>query len=193
MSLLKKSKSKKLQSLVLASVLALTVGTSCNPANAAIGSSTINLNNSFIIQTSSGNNSSYSTSGTINRGYIVYSPTDRNIVNSRGETIGHLQGGKLYFVRNTDDYTHDADSSSDPLRFEFDSSGNLVDESGGLRGHNSNYYVLGNAQDIFGEGITEDEIKDLISNVQGDQTVNGSQDITGDQTVEGEQTVKSVA
>ena len=49
------------------------------------------------------------------------------------------------------------------------------------------YVLLGNAQDIFGEGITEDEIKDLISNVQGDQTVNGSQDITGDQTVEGEQ------
>ena len=54
---------------------------------------------------------------------------------------------------------------------------------------------LGDAETVLSTtgGITEDEIKDLISNVEGDQTVNGSQDITGDQTVEGEQTVKSGA
>lgn len=50
---------------------------------------------------------------------------------------------------------------------------------------------LGDAETVLSTtgGITEDEIKDLISNVQGDQTVNGSQDITGGQTVEGSQTV----
>ena len=51
------------------------------------------------------------------------------------------------------------------------------------------YVTLGKGQDIFGEGITEDEIKDLISNVQGDQTVDGNQQVTGDQQVDGEQTV----
>ena len=40
--------------------------------------------------------------------------------------------------------------------------------------------------------MTEEEIKDLISNVEGDMTVDGSQDITGDQTVDGSQTVKSI-
>ena len=37
-----------------------------------------------------------------------------------------------------------------------------------------NYVLLGKAQDIFGEGITEDEIKDLIANVEGDQTFKGA-------------------
>ena len=47
------------------------------------------------------------------------------------------------------------------------------------------YVLLGKAQDIFGEGITEDEIKDLIANIEGDQTVNGSQTVTGQQQVQG--------
>ena len=43
------------------------------------------------------------------------------------------------------------------------------------------YHSLGK----FNSSMSEDEIKDLISNVEGDQTVNGSQTVTGQQQVQG--------
>ena len=95
MSLLKKAKSKKLQSLVLASVLVLTVGTSCNPANAAISTSSISLEKPFICEVGTGDE----------RGYLVYSPTDKTIIGRDrwvDKVVGTLQGGKLYYVQNSE-------------------------------------------------------------------------------------------
>ena len=176
MSLLKKAKSKKLQSLVLASVLAISFS---NPVFAVPGSvphtgnlSNIDLSKEFTIQLGYANPSGGS-SGSGNYSYLYYSPVDKVVTGGRFDDFEEViyKGGVLYYVNGHESWN--ADSGTD-----------YSDRQA---------IALGNAADIFGEGITEDEIKDLISNVQGDQTVNGSQDITGDQTVEGEQTVKSVA
>ena len=48
--------------------------------------------------------------------------------------------------------------------------------------------ILGDAKSIL-DGLSEEEIKDLIHNVDGDQTVDGNQTVTGSQDVQGGQTV----
>ena len=177
---------KKFRTTVITGILALSVNLGIiNTANATISTASINLNNAFIHELRSGSE----------RGYLVYSPTDRTIIGKDGwntSVVGTLQGGKLYFVKNTDGVVDGSDSSSNtPNTFAFDSAGNLVDDSAAQRGEYSNYLILGNAQDIFGEGITEDEIKDLIANVEGDQTVDGNQTVTGSQDVQGGQHFQS--
>ena len=81
------------------------------------------------------------------------------------------KAGVLYLIKGTE--IGDADSDN-----------KIQDESA---------IALGNAADIFGEGFSEDEIKDLISdavhNVNGDQTVTGDQTVDGEQTVNGGQSV----
>ena len=95
--------------------------------------------------------------------YLTYSPNDR-VVGDREKYT--LKGGELYIY-------------SEAHYIESDSSYNWVS--------------LGNAADILGEGISEDEIKDLISDaihkVDGDQTVTGDQQVDGEQTVNGGQSV----
>ena len=48
--------------------------------------------------------------------------------------------------------------------------------------------ILGDAKSIL-DGLSEEEIKDLIHNVDGDQTVTGDQQVDGEQTVNGGQSV----
>lgn len=169
MSLLKKSNSK-LKTAVLASILAISFS---NPVFAVPGSfpdtgniSNIDLSKEFTIDISP---SMVGWSGSDYYTYLYYTPVDKVVTGGRFDDFDEVtyKGGVLYLVKGRE--VGDADNPN-----------TLSDLSA---------TALGNAADIFGEGITEDEIKDLISNVQGDQTVNGSQDITGDQTVEGEQTV----
>lgn len=101
--------------------------------------------------------------------YLYYTPVD---VTVPGDRWGYnhdttYKAGVLYLIKGTE--IGDADSDN-----------KIQDESA---------IALGNAADIFGEGISEDEIKDLISDAV--HNVNGDQTVTGDQTVDGEQTVKS--
>ena len=164
----------KLKTAVLASILAISFS---NPVFAVPGSvphtgniSNIDLSKEFTIDISP---SMVGWSGGDYYTYLYYTPVDKVVTGGRFDNFEEVtyKGGVLYLVKGKE--IGDADSSN-----------TLSDLSA---------TALGNAADIFGEGITEDEIKDLIDdaihNVQGDQTVNGSQDITGDQTVEGEQTV----
>ena len=102
--------------------------------------------------------------------YLYYTPVDKDVVVPHGfddpVTVTY-KGGILYLVKGKE--IGDADS------------GNSISDISAT--------ALGNAQDIFGEGITEEEIKDLIVNVEGDQTVDGNQTVTGSQDVQGGQTV----
>ena len=104
--------------------------------------------------------------------YLYYTPTDKTVdVNTHlGTDYRTFKGGTLYLVRG---------HTSTPS----DGITNYIDDA---------VTALGDAADIFGEGITEDEIKDsedeikdLISHVDGDQTVDGSQTVTGGQTISG--------
>ena len=90
--------------------------------------------------------------------YLYYTPVD---VTVPGDRWGYnhdttYKAGVLYLIKGTE--TGDADSANE-----------IKDESA---------VALGDAADIFGEGFSEDEIKDLISDaihkVDGDQTVTGS-------------------
>ena len=87
--------------------------------------------------------------------YLYYTPTDKTVdVNTHfGTDYRTFKGGVLYLVRG-----HTSTPSDGITQY--------LDDA---------VTALGNAQDIFGEGITEDEIKDLIANVEGDQTVDGNQ------------------
>ena len=174
MSLLKKSKSKKLQSLVLSSVLALSISNTVMAAppgltfDGNIGS--IDLSHEFKLDIVEEN------SGDDGYAYFYYTPVDKTVSTGHwGQEKVTYKGGILYLISG-----HTSTPSDGHTQYSDDA-----------------VTALGNAADIFGEGgMTEEDIKDLVDdaihNVQGDQTVNGSQDITGDQTVEGEQTVKSV-
>ena len=97
--------------------------------------------------------------------YLYYTPTDKTVdVNIHfGTDYRTFKGGVLYLVRG-----HTSTPSDGITQYRDDA-----------------VTALGNAADIFGEGITEDEIKDLIANIEGDQTVNGSQTVTGQQQVQG--------
>ena len=161
-----KIKSNKLKAAVVASVLALSINNTVmatpgsHPLTGNIGG--IDLSHEFSLSiVQYGGDDGYA--------YLYYTPTDKTVdVNTHfGTDYRTFKGGVLYLVRG-----HTSTPSDGNTQYSDDA-----------------VTALGNAADISGEGITEDEIKDLISNVQGDQTVNGSQDITGDQTVEGEQTV----
>ena len=86
--------------------------------------------------------------------YLYYTPVD---VTVPGDRWGYnhdttYKAGVLYLIKGTE--------TGDP-----DNDNKIQDESA---------VALGNAADIFGEGITEDEIKDLIANVEGDQTFKGA-------------------
>ena len=161
----------KLKTAVLASILAISFS---NPVFAVPGSvphtgniSNIDLSKEFTIDISP---SMVGWSGGDYYTYLYYTPVDKVVTGGRFDNFDEVtyKGGVLYLVKGEE--IGDADSA------------NTIRDLSAT--------ALGNAADIFGEGgITEDEIKDLISNVEGNQTVNGSQDITGDQTVEGEQTV----
>ena len=95
-------------------------------------------------------------------GFLYYTPTTKHVTwQEYGSTT--FDAGKLYYVGLHTSPGHDADV--------------IVTK-------------LGDAESILsGGGITEDEIKDLISNVEGDMTVEGSQTVNGGQTVSGGQTV----
>ena len=195
MSLWKKSKSRKLQSLVMASILALSVNLGVVNHASALTFSNIDLNNKFIIDVSYGNPDSYETHVNLYAGYLVYTPTDMPIYSSynqysgqTSEPIGTLKGGKLYFI-----YQHSTISNG---QLDFVKDGILIADSDHDLGRWTTVTDMGNAADIFGEGgMSEEDIKDLIDdaihNVDGDQTVDGNQQVTGDQQVDGEQTVKS--
>jgi|GEM_PF-3584914 len=189
MSLLKKTKSKKLNALVMASLLTFGFMSSVEavgyrqlisydsfptsrPGRYDFGGnyeSTIDYSREFYIQVDrsatniSGNEDSDGHAGTVtSTKYWYYTPVDKTVYFSGGSTT--FKAGELYLVD-----------------IQTETNGGLDPDIGITH--------LGDAQKILNGGLSEDEIKDLISNVQGDQTVNGSQDITGDQTVEGNQTV----
>lgn len=171
MSLSKRFKSRKLQSLVMSGALVFSVANLTYADEWSI-KPTYDTENSIVnnpgIVDFGGNyditNMDFSKEFqiTLPDGFLYYTPTTKHVTwQEYGSTT--FEGGQLYYVGLHTSQGHDSDV--------------IVTK-------------LGDAESILsGEGITEDEIKDLISNVQGDQTVNGSQDITGDQTVEGEQTV----
>ena len=189
MSLLKKTKSKKLNALVMASLLTFGFMSSVEavgyrqlisydsfptsrPGSYDFGGnyeSTIDYSREFYIQVDRsatnirGNEDSDGNAGTVtSTKYWYYTPVDKTVYFSGGSTT--FKAGELYLVD-----------------IQTETNGGLDPDIGITH--------LGDAKRILNGGLSEDEIKDLISNVQGDQTVNGSQDITGDQTVEGEQTV----
>ena len=175
-----KTKSRKLQSLVIASVLALSI---TNFVHAEETWTQIkpdyNLDDSLVHNPGSvdfaGNyditNMDFSKEFQIKlpNGSLYYTPTTKNVTwQEYGSTI--FEGGQLYFIGL---HTH--------------------------TGYDSDVIVtkLGDAESILSGGISEDEVKDLIDDaihhVEGDMTVAGSQEVTGDQQVDGSQTVKSVA
>ena len=189
MSLLKKTKSKKLNALVMASLLTFGFMSSVEavgyrqlisydsfptsrPGSYDFGGnyeSTIDYSREFYIQVDRsatnirGNEDSDGNAGTVtSTKYWYYTPVDKTVYFSGGSTT--FKAGELYLVD-----------------IQTETNGGLDPDIGITH--------LGDAKRILNGGLSEDEIKDLISNVEGDQTVNGSQDITGDQTVEGEQTV----
>ena len=189
-------KSNKLKTAVMASVLALSINLGITNTANAINYSKFDLNNKFLMEVSYGNPNSY-TSNEDNdySGYFFYSPEDMTIYgdadhwNGTKYPVGTLEGGKLYFI-----YRHaGVNSGHTGSSVQFYNDGILIYNDVGVNGFN-NITELGDAADIFGEGISEDEIKDLISDaihkVDGDQTVDGNQQVTGDQQVDGEQTVK---
>ena len=180
-----KNFNKKIKTTMLALIFGLSTNLGIVNNAYAINYSNIDLNNKFIVEISRGNPDSYTSNENNDYvGYLVYSPTDVNFTGYHSGN-GKLDGGKLYYI-----YYHTTMSGNSNISFTDD--GLYMPNSG-----NSNSSItittLGNAGDILGGGMSEDELKqaidDAIHNVQGDQTVNGSQDITGDQTVEGEQTV----
>ena len=120
--------------------------------------SSINLNNEFSIQLGYANSGGGSSGGG-NYSYLYYTPVDKTVTVGWGSNRHEYtyKGGILYYVNGHESWN--ADSGTD-----------YSDRQA---------IALGDAADIFGEGITEDEIKDLIANVEGDQTVNGSQTVTG--------------
>ena len=181
MSLLKKSRSRKLQSLVMASVLAFSFAGNVNAigyqyplqydrfpvanggrydfgGNYDFESIDFSREFNFYIGGDSGGSITSSK-------YLYYTPVDKTVGYSGGSTT--FKAGELYIVE-------------------------IQDEPGSGLDPDIGTIHLGEAQSILSGGISKDEVEDLIHNVQGDQNINGSQDITGDQTVDGSQTVKSV-
>ena len=104
--------------------------------------------------------------------YLYYTPVDKTVnAGHWGQDKVTYKGGVLYLISG-----HTNTPSDGITQFSDDA-----------------VTALGNAADIFGEGISEDEIKDLISDaihkVDGDQTVTGDQQVDGEQTVNGGQSV----
>ena len=95
--------------------------------------------------------------------YYYYTPVDKTVYFSGGSTT--FKAGELYLV----DIQTETDTGLDP---------------------DIGITHLGEAESLLSGGISEDEVKDLISNVQGDQTVEGDSNIKGDEVVEGNETVK---
>ena len=90
--------------------------------------------------------------------YYYYTPVDKTVYFSGGSTT--FKAGELYLV----DVQTETDTGLDP---------------------DIGITHLGDADSLLSGGISEDEVKDLIHNVEGDQTVNGSQTVTGEQQVQG--------
>ena len=164
---------KKLKVAILATVLSLNftnLATATPTQSEPVPISNIDLSKEFRIMV---HYSGVGWSGSGKYSYLYYTPVDKTVPGNRWgyDHDTTFKAGVLYLITGVE--TGNADSD------------NHLEDDGAI--------ALGNAQDIFGGGLSDDEIKDLIDdaihNVQGDQTVNGSQDITGDQTVEGEQTV----
>ena len=189
MSLLKKTKSKKLNALVMASLLTFGFMSSVEavgyrqlisydsfptsrPGSYDFGGnyeSTIDYSREFYIQVDRsttnirGNEDSDGNAGTVtSTKYWYYTPVDKTVYFSGGSTT--FKAGELYLVD-----------------IQTETNGGLDPDIGITH--------LGDAERILNGGLSEDEIKDLISNVEGNQTVNGSQTVNGGQTVTGGQTV----
>ena len=153
--------SKKIKTAVLTALIAI----SFNTTTYAISQGTIDLSKEFKVtleyHAPIGGNGAVS--------YLYYTPVDKT--ERYWDKIDYVEvtykAGVLYYIEGTAYNSYD-----NPVQIQYDK-----------------ITSLGNAQDIFGEGITEEEIKDLIANVEGDQTVDGNQTVTGSQDVQGGQTV----
>lgn len=178
MSIMNKLKYKKLQSLVFASVVALSFNSSTMAAEVR-NEDLINVNyntDDFFI----GSAGHYDLGGNFDVSYgnldfskefeislpngrLYYTPTEKRVHWSQyGDTV--FKAGGLYYIG-----VRTYESSLDP---------------------DSLVTYLGDAESILKGGISKEEVEDLIHNVEGDQTVNGSQTVTGDQTVNGDSTIK---
>ena len=144
-------KRSKLKTIAMAGILAFSVtGTALAtpggvPVTGNIGS--IDLSHEFAISiVEYGSAHGYA--------YLYYSPTDVTVDTRPGFGTDYrtYKGGVLYLVRGHTNTPSDGNTQ-------------YIDDAA---------TALGNAADIFGEGITEDEIKDLIANVEGDQTFKGA-------------------
>ena len=154
---------KKIKTAILAGIITASLNFSMNNVAFAVSTNSFNLSNTFCERIAYGDPNSYSTgNGNDYMTFLVYSPTDvaygSNDFFNQFHQYGTLKGGQLYIITTIDG----------SVQF---SNGHLD----GVINDNSRIISMGNAQDIFGEGITEDEIKDLIANVEGDQTVDGNQ------------------
>ena len=175
----------KLKIAVMASIMTFVL---TNPVSASINFSNFNQNSTFFKLVSYGNPDSYVTSNTNKYyTYLYYAPEDTKVLcdyfheSAPQYNVGVLEAGKLYVIT----------SHRNGLTLK---DGYLNLSAGGdISATDYDFIDMGNAADIFGAGMSEDELQqaidDAIHNVEGDMTVDGSQDITGDQTVDGSQTV----
>ena len=143
----------KIKSAALAAVLALAVNFGIPNDAYAINYSNIDLNNKFAVEISYGRKPTGSYTA-ITRGYLVYSPTDIPIYASYSDysgqasnQVGTLEGGKLYYIYQS------TTAAGNFEGFKFVADGVLIQDSNTDLGQWSNITTLGNAADIFGEGI----------------------------------------
>ena len=180
MSLLKKMKNKKLNAVVYASIMAFGISGNVEATSYPPLFSGPVYNEGFALP-----------SGGDFSGYYDWPSLVENLDFSQQFTIGLRSEIRDGIVENR--YLYYSPTDTQFWGYTLEGGQVYLIERETESGHQPDNAVikLGDAETVLSTtgGITEDEIKDLISNVQGDQTVNGSQDITGDQTVEGEQTV----
>ena len=180
MSLLKKMKNKKLNAVVYASIMAFGISGNVEATSYPPLFSGPVYNEGFALP-----------SGGDFSGYYDWPSLVENLDFSQQFTIGLRSEIRDGIVENRYLYYSPTDTQFWGYTLEGGQVYLIERETESSHQPDNAVIKLGDAETVLSTtgGITEDEIKDLISNVQGDQTVNGSQDITGGQTVEGEQTV----
>lgn len=154
MSLLKKSKSKKLQSLILSSILALSFNNLTFAAYSSVDYVNTDLNHSFKVKLGE------ESTGDANW-YLYYTPTDVTIENRWGYDKVTLEGGNFYILQ--EDYT---DGGSTEATYT------LVGPAGGMSEDE-----LKQAIDDAIHNVQGDQTVNGSQDITGDQTVKGEQTV----------------
>ena len=155
MSLLKKSKSKKLQSLILSSILALSFNNLTFAAYNSVNYVNTDLNHSFKVKLGE------ESTGNANW-YLYYTPTDVTIENTWGNDKVTLEGGNFYILQ---EYSSDSAGGADATY-------TLVGPAGGM------------SEDELKQAI-DDAIHNVEGDqtVNGSQDITGDGFVSGSHTV----------